>query len=90
MVLSPFWEAVSCAAAQEIPNILCEPEGSLPCSQEPSPGPYPEPDECSPYHAILSNIHFNIIHPRLGRITHNIYNKWRTYDVGIAFEKCKK
>jgi hypothetical protein len=34
-----------------------EPEGSLPCSQEPSTGPYPEPDQSSPYHAT----HFNII-----------------------------
>jgi hypothetical protein len=31
-----------------------EPEGSLPCSQEPSTGPYPEPDQSNPYHAILS------------------------------------
>jgi hypothetical protein len=30
-----------------------EPEGSLPCSQELSVGPYPEPDESSPYHPIL-------------------------------------
>jgi hypothetical protein len=28
-------------------------EGSLSCSQEPSTGPYPEPDESSPYHLIL-------------------------------------
>jgi hypothetical protein len=30
-----------------------EPEGSLPCSKEPSNGPYPEPDESSPYHTNL-------------------------------------
>jgi hypothetical protein len=31
-----------------------EPEVSLLCSQEPSIGPYPEPDKSSPYHPILS------------------------------------
>jgi hypothetical protein len=31
-----------------------EAEGSLPCSQEPSTGPYPEPDQSSPYHLILA------------------------------------
>jgi hypothetical protein len=30
------------------------PEGSLPCSQEPSTGPYPEPDQSNPYYPILS------------------------------------
>jgi hypothetical protein len=30
-----------------------EPEGSLLCSQEPSTGPYPQPDRSSPYHLIL-------------------------------------
>jgi hypothetical protein len=29
-----------------------EPEGSLPCSQEPSTGPYPEPDQSNPSHPI--------------------------------------
>jgi hypothetical protein len=37
-----------------------EPEGSIPCSQEPSTGPYPEPDQSNPYHP-------NIVHHlRLG------------------------
>jgi hypothetical protein len=43
-----------------------EPEGSSSCSQEPSNGPYPEPDRSSPYHPILSylsKIYFNIVHP---------------------------
>jgi hypothetical protein len=33
-------------------------EDLLRCSQEPSTGPYPKPDQSSPYHSI----HFNIIH----------------------------
>jgi hypothetical protein len=53
MTLSPSWEAASCAATQEFPNILKEPESSLPRSQEPSTGPYLEPDESNPYHTIL-------------------------------------
>jgi hypothetical protein len=31
-----------------------EPEGSIPCSQEPSIGPYPETYRPNPYHPILS------------------------------------
>jgi hypothetical protein len=38
-----------------------EPEGSLPCSQEPSTCSYPETDQCNPYHRILSKIHFNTV-----------------------------
>jgi hypothetical protein len=30
-----------------------EPEGSSPYSQEPSTGPYPEPDKSNLYHPIL-------------------------------------
>jgi hypothetical protein len=30
-----------------------EPEGSLPCSQEPSTGPYPEPNQSNPYCVVL-------------------------------------
>jgi hypothetical protein len=39
-----------------------EPEGSLRCSQEPSTGPYPEPDQSSPHYHILS---LQYIRPRL-------------------------
>jgi hypothetical protein len=31
-----------------------EPEGPIPFSQGPSTGPYPKPDQSSPYHPILS------------------------------------
>jgi hypothetical protein len=48
-----------------------EPEGSLPCSREPYTLPYPELDQSSPYHPILSllgSILRNIIlHLCLGR-----------------------
>jgi hypothetical protein len=49
-----------------------EPENSLPCLQEPSTSPYPEPDQSTLYHSILSlslslsKIHFYIIHLRFG------------------------
>jgi hypothetical protein len=33
-----------------------EPEGSLPCTQEPSTGPHREPDQFNPYNRILSQV----------------------------------
>jgi hypothetical protein len=36
-----------------ISQYFIEPESSLPCSQEPSTGPYPKPDQSSPYYPIL-------------------------------------
>jgi hypothetical protein len=46
-----------------------EPEGSLSCSQEPSTGPYPEPDHANPSHPILSLVRSILMlytHLRLG------------------------
>jgi hypothetical protein len=44
-----------------------EPEGSLPCSQEPSTSPYSEPDQSNPYHPIsLRSILRLSTHLRLG------------------------
>jgi hypothetical protein len=51
MELSPSWEAANCAATFQH---FMKPDGSLPCSQQPSTGPYPEPDQFNPYHPIPS------------------------------------
>jgi hypothetical protein len=42
-----------------------KPEGSIPYSQEPSNGPYPEQYQSNPLHPILSKIHFDIVYPYL-------------------------
>jgi hypothetical protein len=40
------------------------PQSSLPCSNGPSTGPYPETHQSKPHRPInLSKIHFNIVHP---------------------------
>jgi hypothetical protein len=45
MELSPSWETTCCSATQKFPRNVMEPEGSLASSQQPSTGPYPEPNE---------------------------------------------
>jgi hypothetical protein len=42
-----------CSYSRNSQNFM-EPEGLLPCSEEPSNGPYPEPDKSNPHHPILS------------------------------------
>jgi hypothetical protein len=62
MDLSPSWEAANCAANSETSQHFVEPEGSLPRSQEPSTGPYPQPYRVHTTPPYLSKIHFNIVH----------------------------
>jgi hypothetical protein len=59
----PFLRSCQLCSLSRTSQCFMEPEGSLPHSQEPSTGPYPEPDRSNPYHPILSKIHFNTVHP---------------------------
>jgi hypothetical protein len=48
MVLIPSWESASRSAAEEFPNIYGT-QKLITCPQEPSIGPYSEPDQSSRY-----------------------------------------
>jgi hypothetical protein len=61
-----------------------EPEVSLPCLQDPSTGPYPEPDQSNPYHVRWVPCHHGMVHPQVAdggdslqswRVAANILNK---------------
>jgi hypothetical protein len=50
----PFLRSRQLCSHSRTSQHFMEPEGSLPCSQEPSTGPYLKPDRSSPFHPILS------------------------------------
>jgi hypothetical protein len=68
MELSPFWEAASCAAIQELPSILWNPKVQYRVHE--SPALVLILNQIYPTHttpSYLSKIHFSIVHPlRLG------------------------
>jgi hypothetical protein len=49
-----FLRTCQLCSPSRIPQHFMEPEGSIPCSQEPSTGPYPEPYQSNPLHPIIS------------------------------------
>jgi hypothetical protein len=49
----PFLRSCQLCSHSRASQHFMEPEGSSPCSQEPSNGPYPKPDQPSPHHPIL-------------------------------------
>jgi hypothetical protein len=52
----PFLRSCQLCSQSRTSQHFMELGGSLPCSQEPSTGPYPEPDQSNPYHSLRSFI----------------------------------
>jgi hypothetical protein len=74
----PFLRSRQLCSHSRTSKHFVEPESSLPCSQEPSTGPYPEPDQSNPYHPI---------HPiSLRSFLIFLYSKYTVYNATIIFK----
>jgi hypothetical protein len=81
----PFLRSRQLFSHSRTPQHFTQPEGSIPCSQEPSTDPYPEPHQSNPHHPILSEIHPNIVHPPTSRSSQSSLSFWlsRQYSICI-------
>jgi hypothetical protein len=59
--VEPFLRSSQFCSYSKTSQHFMEPKGSLPCSQEPSIGPYPEPDQSNPYQPMLLSLRSNFI-----------------------------
>jgi hypothetical protein len=71
----PFLRSCQLCSHWRTSQHFMEPEGSLTCTQEPSTGPYPEPDQSSPYHPILRVLSLLMEGLTIRRVAANILNK---------------
>jgi hypothetical protein len=83
----PFLRSCQLCSHSRTSQHLMEPEGALPCSQEPSTGPYLEPDQCSPYHPILSlsKIYYNTAHPPTNCLRSDLFPSGLPTNIPHAF-----
>jgi hypothetical protein len=63
-----------------------EPEGTLPCSQEPTAGPYPEPDEKNPnFPRYFPKIHLVVSSHLLASLPSGLFTSGFTTKILYAF-----
>jgi hypothetical protein len=80
----PFSRSRHSLSHSRISQHFMEPEGSLPCSEEPSFSPCHEPNESDPYRPILSEIHFNVILPPTSRHSYWSLSFWISHQHPIC------
>jgi hypothetical protein len=61
-----------------------EPKGSIPYSQEPYTGPYPEAYQSNPHYSILSKIHFDTVDPPMSWSSQWSLSFWLSHQYPIS------